>query len=124
MSIRRIIVAAALLAVATPTANSVAAGDTDTADVPVGDPAHAIYGDKIIDLSQGWQGAGACIELGTETRCYDTQDELEAHHPEYTTPAGKAGSGARAAALLACTALRLYPSTGYGGTPLSLFLPV
>lgn len=82
MSLRRTLAAALVAAAIVPAAAASALNDAES-DTPPGNPRQAIYGDRIIDLSQGWDTAQACIELTVETRCYRTDEELRRAHPDY-----------------------------------------
>ncbi|HRE00172.1 MAG TPA: hypothetical protein PLV68_02665 [Ilumatobacteraceae bacterium] len=85
----------------------------------VGDPAHARFNGRAIDLARSWEGAHACIQFDTETNCYETEAMWEAAHPDHASPAP--ATNHQAAPLATCaTALKLYDGTSYTGT--SLFI--
>lgn len=84
-----------------------------------GDPSKAVFEGAIIDLADGWGAAGACAELGDGVACFRTEPELLAAHPELVADVAFGVDSAVAAA--ACSSsLRLYRSTGYGGSALYL----
>ncbi|NLE80501.1 MAG: hypothetical protein GX610_13115 [Rhodococcus sp.] len=78
---RRALGVVALVAALVP-AIAGSAHASDDSSRPHGDPAHAIYGDQVIDLARSWGTARACIELDTETRCYRTDAELREAHAD------------------------------------------
>jgi hypothetical protein len=86
-------------------------------------PSLAVFGNEIIDLRDGWQGAGACTSDGTSTVCFETEAEMDAYL------VGGAGMGRadmaseQAVALASCSSsVRLYEDTGYAGDVLQLSL--
>jgi len=85
-----------------------------------GGPSKAVFEGAVIDLADGWGSAGACAELGKSVECFRTESELlAAHHELVADLAFGVDSGVVAAA--ACSSsLRLYRSTGYGGSALYL----
>src|SRR5690606_2032672 len=73
-----------------------------------GDPAHAHFEGRTINLAERRGEARACIQLDAETYCYRSEAELEGVHASTTVR-------------LACaTALRLYDGTSFGTPVLSL----
>ena len=91
-----------------------------TAPDQAGDPSQAVLEGRVVDLADGWGSVGACAELGERVECYRTEPELLAAHPELV--AGVAfGVGSGMVAASSCSSsLRLYRSTGYGGSALYL----
>lgn len=85
-----------------------------------GGPSGAVFEGAAIDLADGWGEARACAELGERMECFRNESELLAAYPELLAePRFGVDSGAVAAA--ACSSsLRLYRSTGYGGSALYL----
>lgn len=81
-----------------------------------GNPRAALYNGNRIDLSKGWQGARACIELGDRTECYTTEQEMLAAHPDvFGAPLASRASSTSSVAASCASSLRLYDGTSYTG---------
>jgi hypothetical protein len=93
------------------------------ADTAPGNPGAAQYEEGILDLSESWGSAGACVELISTTECFDTEADLLAAHPGLSTfaTATKGGVGIAASLLADCSSsLRLYDGASYSGSVLYL----
>ncbi len=88
----------------------------------------ARYGDRVIDLARGWEGAGACVVWPDKLdmpECFDTEaqmnrriDQLES---ELATASVGISSGTTATSGWSCASyLRLYDGTWYTGAVLYL----
>jgi hypothetical protein len=89
---------------------------------PVGDPQHAWFEGETIDLSESWDKATACIELGDHTECFRTEAELLAAHPELVearatpqSPKTRAAGGVTAMASNCSSFLTVYRDNNFGG---------
>lgn len=85
-----------------------------------GDPSEALLAGAVIDLADGWGSAGACAELGDSVECYRTEPELLDAHPELVAEVAPRVNTEVVAAAACSSSLRLYRSTGYGGSALYL----
>lgn len=82
----------------------------------------AEYNGRVIDMSQGWGGAGACHVADSGAWCFDSETEMDewlarTESPRSAVPAESAMSGGSCGGLL-----RLYDWTSYGGASLNLSL--
>ncbi len=103
-----------------------AASGSDSSGQP-GAGTAARYGEQVIDLARGWEGAGACVvwpEMLEVPECFDTEAEMNRRIGELET--GMAAStgvstGTRATSGSSCASyLRLYDGTWYTGAVLYL----
>ena len=81
----------------------------------------ATYDGKTIDLSEGWQGAHACLVVSTaEVRCYDTEREMR---DSLVAAARRAVPTDQVAPSIACSGggnlVTLYADVSMGGNSLS-----
>lgn len=86
---------------------------TASAEVRGGGPSRALFDGQVIDLSDGWAGAGACAELAGVVECFSTERALLEVHPELV-------ASAEAIESTCSSALRLYRSAGFTGGSLYL----
>ena len=104
-----------------------AAVDGDTSGQP-GVETPARYGDRLIDLSRGWEGAGACVVWPDKLdipECFDTETQMNRRIAELENQLAPASvgssSGTAATSGSSCTSyLRLYDGTYYTGAVLYL----
>ncbi len=89
----------------------------------------ARYGDRVIDLAQGWDGAGACVvwpKMLDIPECFDTEAEMDRRVVDLETRAAFVSPSTNTDAITAtssssCTSsLRLYDGTYYTGAVLYL----
>lgn len=89
----------------------------------------AVYGDQMIDLSQGWQGAGACVvwpDVLDRPECFDTEAGMDRRIAELEAtdaipPVDVVSGGTTAVSGSSCASyLRLYDDTFYTGAVLYL----
>lgn len=85
-----------------------------------GGPPGALFAGAVIDLADGWGSAHACAELGDSVECFRTEPELLAAHPELVAGVAFGVDSGVVAAAACSSSLRLYRSTGYGGSALYL----
>lgn len=71
---------------------------------------HANYYGRLIDLSEGWGSARACVIDGVSGECFNTAAELDTYLREERT----ANSNGIAALATCGTGTRLYAGTSYG----------
>jgi hypothetical protein len=119
-SIRNAHIAIGVVTFAAATAVGAVPVEADTAP---GNPDTAGYAGGTLDLSESWGTAAACVELTSATKCYGTEAELLAFHPELNTfvTSTKGRSGLGAMVLANCSSsLRLYDGGGYTGSVLYL----
>jgi hypothetical protein len=91
------------------------------------DPSIATYGNQTLDLTESWGTAKACLATATETRCFNSEREMD----KYVATLGSSTSGAKgtasqslgAVALAAdcSSSVKLYSNTSYGGYLLQVF---
>lgn len=92
---------------------------------PGTDPGVASYEGRRIDLSRGWQGAGACAVLSTDdVRCYDTEKEMNDALAAEEQPSSAAAVEGASAAAAYCAGrsdlwLTLYEHASFGGRAVS-----
>jgi hypothetical protein len=100
-----------------------------TAVEAAGPSSMATFNGQTIDLSQGWSGAQACVELGTRTECFVSEAALLKAHPELrlagntaarTTTATASLSPQSVTATTCSTNLALYRGTSFTGSVLFL----
>jgi hypothetical protein len=104
-----------------------AAVDGDTSGQP-GVETPARYGDRLIDLSRSWEGAGACVvwpDMLDIPECFDTEAEMNRRIADLESELAPASvgssSGTAATSGSLCTSyLRLYDGTYYTGAVLYL----
>lgn len=87
----------------------------------------ARYGDRVIDLTRGWDGAGACVvwpEKLDIPECFDTEADMGRRIAELegaaASPIGTLGGTAATSSSWCSSALRLYDGTYYSGAVLYL----
>lgn len=85
-----------------------------------GGPSKAVFEGAFIDLADGWGAARACAEFGDSVECFRTEPELLAAHPELVADIAFRLDSAVMPASACSSSLRLYRSTGYGGSALFL----
>jgi len=110
-------VAGVLLVPAATTTAAHGAPSDAASDAPV----IATYNGRSIDLASGWQGAQACVVLGTgNVRCYDTEAEMR---DSLTASAMQAHALSATAPSVTCSSptalVTLYASTNFSGASLS-----
>ncbi len=106
-------------------AHPVVNGDT-SGQSGAGTPAR--YGDRVIDLALGWEGAGACVvwaDVLEVPECFDTEADMNRRIGELETETsasvGSPGGGIAATTGASCASyLRLYDGTWYTGAVLYL----
>jgi hypothetical protein len=96
-----------------------AAGDDGT---PPGNPSAAVFEQHTIDLATSWEDATACIELGDQTECFRTEEEMLETYGALLMDGGQnaAARGGIVPMAVCSTSLRLYRSTSYTGGTLVL----
>jgi len=85
-----------------------------------GDPSRAVFEGTSIDLAAGWGPAAACAELGYAVECFRTERQLLVAHPELVAEVAPTVNTEVMPASACSSSLRLYRSTGYGGSALYL----
>lgn len=121
------ILAASVVAVVLVAAPASAASGSD-GSVSAGAGTTARYGDQLIDLARGWEGAGACVVWPDRLEvpeCFDTEAEMNRRIAELETELDPASvgvwSGTTATSGSSCASyLRLYDGTWYSGAVLYL----
>jgi len=120
------IMAAMVVAVILVAAPASAASASDSA-VSAGAGTTARYGDQLIDLARGWNGAGACVVWPDKLdipECFATETQMNRRIAQLEAEmAGSAGSlsGTTATSGSSCASyLRLYDGTWYTGAVLYL----
>lgn len=104
-----------------------AAFEGDAVERP-GTATPAKYGDRLIDLAWGWEGAGACLvwpEVLDQPECFNTEADMDRRIAELETETAATSvgvsSGAAAASGSWCSSyLRLYDGISYTGAVLYL----
>jgi|GEM_PF-644253 len=88
----------------------------------------AKYGDRVIDLTSGWEGARACVVwpgVLDQPECFDAEAEMNRRiaelEAEMSASVGSSGGGIAATTGASCASyLRLYDGTWYTGAVLYL----
>lgn len=99
----------ALAAIAVASVPAATSPQAATAAPPSEAPVMAEFEGRTINLAEGWGDATACTSNGASTRCYRTEAEMDAAEPGDAVEMASCSSS-----------LRLYSSTGYGGSVLAL----
>lgn len=121
------IMAALVVAVVFVAGPASAAADSDGSGATEAG-AIARYGDRVIDLARGWEGAGACLVWPDELdvpECFDTESGMNRRIAELEAELASASvggwGGTAAASGSSCASyLRLYDGTSYSGAVLYL----
>lgn len=109
------------IAAAALIANAVPLTAVKAAEPPSGNPSAAVFNGRTIDLSRGWQGARACIELGDHTECFAAETAmLDAHPDVFGAATDHHLLGGESIAADCSSSLRLYTGTSYSGSVLTL----
>lgn len=109
----------AALTVLTISTISAAPGRQASAQAIAHSASTAWYEDHWIDLSESWEGAGACNIGPSGSVCYDSETEMD---QDLASTLGAASSTEQLAPASSCSSsLRLYDGTSYSGSVLNLY---
>jgi hypothetical protein len=112
-------VSAAVLALA-PTPASAGSVPVQVAD----GPPLALFEGNLIDLTQGWGEAQACMVWSGGVECFRSAEEMSQREAEIQGGGGTLAPASTASMSVSCSSpLRLYEHTWYGGRELSFWDP-